>query len=138
MVLRTVRVLAISAAAMTLSIAPVVRAAEPAAGGATHVVEAGGTLSQIALDAGTDGATLAQLNGLDVDGVLSLGQALKLPGAGSAVAAPGAAAASPPAGAPAGVATAAVAAAPASVAPASAAPASAAGGQYTVAEGDTL
>jgi cell wall-associated NlpC family hydrolase len=47
-----------------------------------HVVQAGETLSQIALDAGVDTATLAALNTLDDANVLSIGQPLKLPTAG--------------------------------------------------------
>ena len=53
------------------------------AGPTIHVVQPGETLSQIALDAGIDGATLASLNGLDDPNLLIAGQALKLPGAPS-------------------------------------------------------
>ena len=56
----------------------------------THVVQPGETLSQIALDAGVDSATLASLNGLDDPNRLAAGQSLKLPsGAVASVATPG-------------------------------------------------
>src|SRR5262249_18845291 len=42
-------------------------------------VKSGDTLWQIATDAGVDAATVARLNGLNVDDVLSVGQSLKVP-----------------------------------------------------------
>src|SRR5207248_869210 len=51
---------------------------------ATHVVQEGETLSGIAADAGTDVATLLQLNGLDDADQLLVGQQLKLPQPASA------------------------------------------------------
>src|SRR5215475_8313596 len=44
-----------------------------------HVVQPGDTLSQIALDAGTDTDTLVALNGLNAADVLSVGASLKVP-----------------------------------------------------------
>jgi cell wall-associated NlpC family hydrolase/nucleoid-associated protein YgaU len=55
-----------------------------------HVVQDGETLGQIALDAGTDAATLASLNSLDDANALSLGQSLKLPSRSVPTAAPAA------------------------------------------------
>ena len=89
--------------------------ASGAAGANTHVVVAGETLSQIAVDLGVDQATLVQLNGLDPDDVLSIGQTLKVPS--------GASSTSSPSNGPLKPAPAASAAGP---------------GTYTVADGDTL
>src|ERR1051325_11048909 len=50
-----------------------------------HVVQEGDTLLQIALDANTDVPTLVALNSLaDAEGLLSIGQSLKLPPSGPA------------------------------------------------------
>src|SRR5262245_22308918 len=62
----------------------VARADETAATSATgttkaHVVEAGETLSQIAVDLGVDQDALVRLNGLDPGDILSIGQSLKVP-----------------------------------------------------------
>jgi len=89
-----------------------------------HTVEAGETLSQIAINLGVDQDALLKLNGLEDADVLRIGQTLKVPAAASArAAAPGAPAA--PAAAP----RAAPVAAPAAPVP---------GSTYTIAEGDTL
>jgi cell wall-associated NlpC family hydrolase len=53
-----------------------------------HVVQPGETLSQIAVDAGTDADTLVRLNGLDDPNSISIGASLKLPGAVAPAAAP--------------------------------------------------
>jgi cell wall-associated NlpC family hydrolase/nucleoid-associated protein YgaU len=90
MVRRTVRVLAVSFAATTLILTPLVHAAEPTAG-PVHVVEPGDTLWQIALDAGTDAATIMRLNGLEDGDLLAVGQSLKVPVGQSAPAKPPAA-----------------------------------------------
>src|SRR6266581_4516768 len=82
--------------------------ADPAAT-TVHVVQPGETLSQIALDAGVDAASLAALNGLDDLNFLVAGQSLKVPASPGGTAAP-------------------VAQAPSAPAPQS----------YTVGEGDTL
>src|SRR5262249_1857395 len=69
-------VLAALALSSGLLIAP--QAHAESSGTTVHVVESGDTLWQIAQDAGTDVATLRQLNDLQDDDVLSLGQTLKL------------------------------------------------------------
>src|SRR6516225_5412711 len=82
----------LAAIAAGLLLAPLVVQAQASPPG-VHVVQAGDTLSQIALDANTDADTLAALNGLDKDNTLSIGQSLKLPpGAAAATSAPVAAA----------------------------------------------
>jgi cell wall-associated NlpC family hydrolase/nucleoid-associated protein YgaU len=54
-----------------------------------HIVQAGDTLLQIALDANVDMAALAKLNGLDQTDILAVGETLKLPApAPAATAAP--------------------------------------------------
>ncbi|MBV8716404.1 MAG: LysM peptidoglycan-binding domain-containing protein, partial [Chloroflexi bacterium] len=99
--------------AANLLVAPLVVQAQSAASSpAVHVVQDGETLGQIALDAGTDAATVASLNGLDDANTLSIGQTLKLPSRSAA-------------------------AAPAAAAPAAAAT-PAATATYTVTDGDTL
>ena len=99
--------------AANLLVAPLVVQAQSAASSpAVHVVQDGETLGQIALDAGTDAATVASLNGLDDANTLSIGQTLKLPSRSAAAA--------PAAAAPAAAATPAVTA------------------TYTVTDGDTL
>jgi cell wall-associated NlpC family hydrolase len=66
--------------AANLLVAPlVVQAQSSPSSPGVHVVQDGETLGQIALDAGTDAATLASLNGLDDANTLSIGQSLKLP-----------------------------------------------------------
>jgi cell wall-associated NlpC family hydrolase len=90
MVRRTVRVLAVSFAATTLILTPLVHAAEPAAD-SVHVVEPGDTVWQIAQDAGTDSATIMRLNGLEDGDVLVVGQSLKLSGGQGAPSKPSAA-----------------------------------------------
>jgi LysM repeat protein len=74
MIGRTVRVLAVATSAISLLLAPLARA-EPSAA-ATHVVESGETLWQIALDAGVDMAALARLNDLQDGDLLIVGQSL--------------------------------------------------------------
>jgi cell wall-associated NlpC family hydrolase len=88
MIGRTVHVLAVALSAVGLLLAPVVRA-EPSAA-TIHVVESGETLSQIALDAGVDTATLARLNDLQDTDLLIVGQSLKLPNSPAAPARPAA------------------------------------------------
>jgi cell wall-associated NlpC family hydrolase len=113
---RTWGSLTTAAGALGLLLAPVAVRADPAAP-TVHIVEAGETLSQIALDVGQDVATLAALNGLNDPNFLVVGQSLKLP-ATALRAAPASAPAPKPGPAP--------PAAPAS-------PRS-----YTVVDGDTL
>src|SRR5262249_46607891 len=52
-----------------------------------HVVQPGDTLSQIALDAGTDTDTIAALNGLNTADVLSVGASVKVPARAASAAA---------------------------------------------------
>jgi murein DD-endopeptidase MepM/ murein hydrolase activator NlpD len=102
-----------------------------AAGGGSHVVKPGETLSSIARNYGVPRGTLAAANGLDINAQVQIGRTLTVPGAGAAtnpVAAapkpattPVVAAAPHPAASP--VATAPVAAKPAAVATAPATPA---------------
>jgi cell wall-associated NlpC family hydrolase/nucleoid-associated protein YgaU len=97
-----------------LLLAPLVVQAQASPPG-VHVVQAGDTLSQIALDANTDADTIATLNGLDNTNTLSIGQSLKLPSIAAG------ASSTPVAGARSTV-----------------APTTSNSGSYTVAEGDTL
>lgn len=92
-----------------LSVAPTRAFAEAPA--ATHVVQSGETLSDIADGVGVDSATLADLNALDDVNLLSVGQTIKLPTKSSGAAAS---------------------------APASGGAPSASGATYIVAAGDTL
>src|SRR5919204_4064414 len=73
------------AAGLTALLAPMApsTAAQPA-GTSTHVVEPGETLSQIALSAGLDPATLMHLNDLSDPDLILVGQTLRLaaPGQG--------------------------------------------------------
>jgi peptidoglycan endopeptidase LytF/peptidoglycan endopeptidase LytE len=64
--------------ALSVLLAPMVAFAEPSPT-SVHVVQPGDTLSQIALDAGTDTDTIVALNGLTNADVLSVGEALKVP-----------------------------------------------------------
>jgi cell wall-associated NlpC family hydrolase len=68
----------LASTALGMLLAPVAVLAEPSSA-SVHVVQAGDTLLQIALDAGTDTDTLASLNGLGDANALSVGQSLKLP-----------------------------------------------------------
>lgn len=103
-----------------------------AAGGGSHVVRPGETLSSIARNYGVPRGTLAAANGLDINAQVQIGRTLTVPGAGAAAANPVAAAPKPattpavaaaPHPAPAPVAAAPVAAKPAAVAAAPATPA---------------
>lgn len=78
--LRIARATAPVVAALAL-VAPTATFAQvsPGPSGGVRVVGVGDTLSEIALDAGTDVATLIDLNGLDDPNALSVGQSLKLP-----------------------------------------------------------
>src|SRR5207237_1297933 len=78
---------AAAAGALSLLLAPIVVLADQAPS-SVHVVQAGETLSQIALDAGVDASSLASLNGLDDANLIVVGQTLKLPGTNTAVSAP--------------------------------------------------
>jgi LysM repeat protein len=111
---------------------------EPSAGAATalpaegldYVVQAGDTLSLIALRYGLDWQVVAQVNGITNTEVIEIGQVIRLPGVAET-------------SATASVATAATAAAtgagPAAASPAAASTTGAAGGTtYTVVAGDTL
>src|SRR5579884_2691550 len=71
------------------------------AGGGSYIVQPGDTLSAIAARAGTTVDQLAAANGLDPNGLLQIGAALSLPGAGSAGQSSASAAAGQPVGAPA-------------------------------------
>src|SRR5467141_951041 len=72
--------LAVAASCVSLLLAPLsVRADQTTATTSSHVVQAGETLSQIAVDAGLDAAALASLNGLDDANLIVAGQTLKLP-----------------------------------------------------------
>jgi peptidoglycan DL-endopeptidase LytF len=64
--------------ALSMLLMPLAVYAEPGPT-SVHVVQSGETLLQIALDAGTDTATVAALNGLGDANVLSIGQTLKVP-----------------------------------------------------------
>ena len=108
--------LGLATTAVCVLLAPVAVRAE-ASPTNVHVVQAGDTLLQIALDAGTDTGTIVALNGLDDPNLLSVGQTLKLPARAAAMTAGTSAGASAP---------------PASAA----APATAS--SYTIASGDTL
>jgi peptidoglycan endopeptidase LytE len=111
----------LAAAAASLLLAPVVVQAQSSPPG-VHVVQAGDTLSQIALDASTDADSIAALNGLTDGDTLSIGQSLKLP-----------------AGASTSTSTSTAASTPAAAAASTTAPTTASsGGTYTVADGDTL
>src|SRR5579859_1792193 len=66
--------------ATSLLPAPAAVLAQSSPSGNVHVVQPGDTLLQIALDAGSDPATIAALNGLNDANALSIGQSLKLPG----------------------------------------------------------
>ncbi|WAC26121.1 peptidoglycan DD-metalloendopeptidase family protein [Ancylobacter sp. SL191] len=82
-----------------------------AAGGGSHVVKPGETLSSIARNYGVPRGTLAAANGLDINAQVQIGRTLTIPGAGAA-------AANPVAAAPKPATTPVVAAAPQPVAPA--------------------
>ncbi len=88
-----------------------------AAGGGSHVVKPGETLSSIARNYGVPRGTLAAANGLDMNAQVQIGRTLNIPAAGATM--------NPVAAAPKPVATPAVAAAPhpATPAPVAAAPA---------------
>src|SRR5579859_4975868 len=120
--------LASAASALSILLAPLGARADVATPG-THVVQPGETLSQIALDAGVDTATLASLNGLDDPDVLRAGQTLQLPPGVSLPPASG--------GGPSGAGASAAPATAAAPPPAAAIPPAAAT-TYTVADGDTL
>src|SRR6516165_5755038 len=75
----------LAACAASLLLAPLVVQAQASPPG-VHVVQAGDTLSQIALDANTDADAIAALNGLTDANTLSIGQSLKLPASASAAA----------------------------------------------------
>src|SRR6266851_2520150 len=87
--------LAVAASCVSLLLAPVgARADQTTATPATHVVQPGETLSQIADDAGVDAAALASLNGVDDANLIVAGQTLKLPSGKAG--APAVAASTPP------------------------------------------
>jgi len=75
---RTLSSVAVATTALSLLLAPLVAAAEPASA-TVHIVGPGETLSQIAADAGVDASALAKLNNLDDVNFLVAGQSLKLP-----------------------------------------------------------
>ncbi|WP_250152177.1 peptidoglycan DD-metalloendopeptidase family protein [Ancylobacter radicis] len=96
-----------------------------AAGGGSHVVRPGETLSSIARNYGLPRGTLATANGLDMNAQVQIGRTLVIPGAGAA--------GNPVASAPKPVTAPVVAAAPPVAAPVAAAPAPAAAKPATVA-----
>src|SRR5205807_240525 len=78
---------AAAAGALSLLLAPIVVLADQAPS-SVHVVQAGETLSQIALDTGVDAASLSALNGLDDANFVVVGQTLRLAGPAAPAAAP--------------------------------------------------
>jgi peptidoglycan DL-endopeptidase LytF len=75
---RTWRSATLAASSLSLLLVPLVALAEPDAA-ATHVVQPGETLVQIADSLGVEAATLVKLNGLDDANLLVPGQTLSLP-----------------------------------------------------------
>src|SRR6266566_1410654 len=76
---RAGRTLAAAASIAGVLLAPVATRAFADSPSATHVVQPGETLSDIANGAGVDSATLAALNAIDDANLLSVGQSIKLP-----------------------------------------------------------
>ncbi len=114
-----VHVVALLCGALGLIVAPTTSA--QVGGPSVHVVESGDTLWQIAVDAGTDVATLQKLNELQDGDLLAVGRSLKVPSGGArASTVTGGGAAGGAGGAGGGAASAAAAR------------------TYTVADGDTL
>jgi cell wall-associated NlpC family hydrolase/nucleoid-associated protein YgaU len=90
-----------------------------------HVVQPGDTLSQIALDAGSDTDTIVALNGLGSADVLSVGESVKVPARAAAAA-------------PTSVATSAPTSATSSASSSARSSSSSAASSYTVVSGDTM